>query len=113
MRIANPLGSRGMGINLRKRSGMSKRTGGSFGAEMRRQAGTIGFFIALIWCVWLIDAFLVRGALAQHGVVRRTVRGLPGILWAPFLHASWSHVTSNSLGILVLGGLLILRSEEA
>jgi len=85
----------------------------SFAQSLARRAVTIALFLAVIWIVWLIDAFLSHGSLAQHGIVPRSVRGLLGILFAPFLHASLGHVWSNTLGIVLLGGLLILYSEPA
>src|SRR4029079_17816529 len=68
--------------------------------------------LATLWLIYLTDALLFRDSLAQHGIVPRTLRGLPGILFAPFLHASLSHLATNSLGILFLGGILILQSES-
>jgi membrane associated rhomboid family serine protease len=85
----------------------------SLRAVMRRRTISIASLLAIIWIVWIIDTLFLRGGLAQHGIVPRTVEGLAGILWAPFLHASWSHLTSNTIGILLLGGLLILRNESA
>jgi len=102
-----------MSVDLQQPSEVPVRTHGPFALAMRRRAATIGFFLAAIWVVWLADALLFQGSLQRHGVVPRTLGGLFGILWAPFLHGSWSHVMGNSVGILVLGGLLILRSEDA
>ncbi len=84
-----------------------------FALAMRRRAATLGSFLALIWIVWLADNLIFRGALEQYGVVPRTLRGLLGILFAPFLHGSWSHIWGNTVGFLLLGGILILRNEEA
>jgi len=102
-----------MGVDIPELGGVPTRTGGVFGLSLRRRAATIGLFLALFWMVWLIDDLLLHGTLAQYGVVPRTMHGLLGIIFAPFLHASWSHISSNTLGVLMLGGLLILRNEEA
>lgn len=83
----------------------------TFGDGLRRRAWTIGMFVGAIWIVWLADAVVFRGWLMQHGVVPRTIDGLVGIIWAPFLHSSWAHVSGNTMGILLLGGLVILRNE--
>jgi membrane associated rhomboid family serine protease len=83
----------------------------TFGDGLRRRAWTIGAFVAVIWIVWIADGLLFHGSLLQHGIAPRSIRGLIGIVWAPFLHGSWSHVSSNTVGILLLGGLLILRNE--
>jgi membrane associated rhomboid family serine protease len=84
-----------------------------FRRALRRRAATVATFIAILWIIWLVDLLLFKGSLVQHGIAPRTLRGLPGILWAPFLHASWSHLSGNTLGILMLGGLLIARYEAA
>ncbi|MFM0036904.1 rhomboid family intramembrane serine protease [Paraburkholderia strydomiana] len=46
----------------------------------------------------------VLGAYA-HGVVPRSLSGLQGILFAPWLHASLGHIVANTGGLLVLGWL--------
>ncbi len=102
-----------MNLNLAPPTDLQPAPKSAFALSLRRRALTIGSFLALIWAVWLIDTLLFHGSLDRYGIVPRTLHGLPGILFAPFLHASWSHVSSNSLGILLLGGLLILRSENA
>jgi membrane associated rhomboid family serine protease len=81
--------------------------------SLYRRAATIGVLLAILWIVWVIDALIFGYGLAQHGVVPRTARGLVGILWMPFLHGSLAHVSSNTLGFLFLGGILIFRSEPA
>ena len=43
--------------------------------------------------------------LDQDGIVARSVPGLWGILWAPFLHGGWSHLLGNTLPFLVFGFL--------
>ena len=46
--------------------------------------------------------------LDQYGIHAREVDGMPEILTAPFLHAGWDHLISNSLPFLVLGFLVLL-----
>ena len=43
------------------------------------------------------------------GVHPRTLSGLWGILFAPFLHVSWGHLLANTTSLLVLGWLVMLR----
>ncbi len=101
-----------MGTEIQQPDGIAAaKSNETFGDGLRRRAWTIGMFVAVIWIVWLADTIVFHGWLMQHGVAPRTTRGLVGIIWAPFLHASWTHVSSNTIGILLLGGLLILRNE--
>jgi len=52
-----------------------------------------------------------HGQLSQYGVTPRHVASLPGIIWAPFLHASFRHLAANTLPLLVLGGIICGRSK--
>jgi membrane associated rhomboid family serine protease len=67
-------------------------------------------FVGLMWFVWFLDLLSpwARSA-AGTGIVPRTWDGLDGIVVAPFIHANLDHLLSNSLPILVLGGLILLR----
>lgn len=62
-------------------------------------------FLLVLWAIQIFaidDVFLgiSRGILPRHW------SGLPGILTAPFLHADFDHLTSNSLPILIIGAAL-------
>jgi len=63
-------------------------------------------FVALIWLIGLLNWGLDLG-LERFGVRPRELAGLPGILLAPLLHASPSHLVANSLPLLVLGTVML------
>ncbi len=52
------------------------------------------------------------GTLNVLGLVPRHTEALPGILIAPWLHGSWAHLLGNLSGLLVLGSLVLLRSQR-
>jgi len=52
------------------------------------------------------------GHLDQYGIRPRRVASLPGIIWAPFLHGSFSHLLANTVPLLLLGAILCARSES-
>ncbi|MHC1743791.1 MAG: rhomboid family intramembrane serine protease [Syntrophobacteraceae bacterium] len=79
--------------------------------DVRRWVRTIVLFVAVIWIVGLVDIFVFGGQLRTYGILPRTERGLWGILFAPLLHGGIGHLIANTSGILVFGGLVILRSE--
>lgn len=54
---------------------------------------------------WTTD----NGLAASGGIVPRRLYGLDGILFAPFLHASFEHVAGNSVP-LILAGTFVLAS---
>lgn len=64
--------------------------------------------VALLWVVYAID-WLTGFALRDFGIQPRRADGLWGILFAPLLHGSLSHLASNSvpLGVSLLGALFL------
>ncbi len=64
----------------------------------------IGAFTALLYLIEAVDAVLPAN-LDNLGIQPRTLGGLDGILWAPLLHAGWSHLFANTVAILVFGFL--------
>lgn len=67
-------------------------------------------FVAAIWGVYLAD-FVVPGDFTLWGLVPRTAWGLVGIPLTPFLHASFGHLISNTLPLLVL--LMLMAGSRA
>ncbi|MFT5430557.1 MAG: membrane associated rhomboid family serine protease, partial [Myxococcota bacterium] len=47
-----------------------------------------------------------------HGIVPRSVSGLTGILFAPWLHGDFAHLTANTVPFAVLGLLIMLRGPK-
>ena len=70
--------------------------------RLRRSALAALYFIALIWLIWLVDGLFNLG-LRSFGVYPRHFDGLAGILFAPLIHSSFSHVFANTLPVLILG----------
>lgn len=63
--------------------------------------------LLLIWGVFIFDLLTGSRLSFWYGLHTREIVGLKGILTAPFLHGSWSHLISNSFPFLSLSGLLI------
>ena len=68
------------------------------------------FMLVLLGGLWFLELLdqLSGNQLDQYGIHAREVDGMPEILTAPFLHAGWDHLISNSLPFLVLGFLVLL-----
>jgi len=63
-------------------------------------------FAALLWLIKLAD--LIFGFdLFQYGILPRRSDGLMGIVWAPLIHGSISHVFANTAPIIILGTTLL------
>jgi membrane associated rhomboid family serine protease len=68
----------------------------------------LGGFIFLLWFLEILDWLIFNGALDGYGIKPRTVNGLFGIFYAPFLHGGFGHLMANTMPILILGGLIIV-----
>jgi membrane associated rhomboid family serine protease len=60
-------------------------------------------FVTLVWLAFIVDhAGLFGGNFSQWGIQPSAVSGLRGILFSPFIHASFSHLLSNTLPLFIL-----------
>jgi len=66
---------------------------------------------AACWLVFALNSLVWHGNLAAHGIVPRHLHGLTGIIWAPFLHASFEHLAANTAPLLVLGAIICVRGK--
>ncbi|KTD16351.1 rhomboid family intramembrane serine protease [Legionella jordanis] len=64
--------------------------------------------LAVIWLVYFLNIFL-NNRLNYLGIIPRRLYGLPGILFAPFLHANFNHLFFNSIPLLVLSNFLLIN----
>jgi membrane associated rhomboid family serine protease len=93
------------------REGETTQSVSSVTRALKGQATVLGGTLAVMWGVFVVN-FLLGGALLTLGVIPRTTIGLRGILFAPFLHGSLSHLVANSIPFLVLGWMVMLRDER-
>ncbi len=63
--------------------------------------------LAWLWLLEVADT-LTGNRLDNLGIHAQDIDGLPGIMTAPFLHAGWDHLISNSVPFFVLGFLVLL-----
>ena len=80
------------------------------GQTRTRPGAAALIMIGLLAWLWLLE---VADTLAGHrldnlGIHSQEIDGLPGIISAPFLHAGWDHLISNSVPFFVLGFLVLL-----
>ncbi len=65
-----------------------------------------GIFVAAFWIVKIIE--LTSGiSLVRYGIFPRSIDGLQGILFSPFIHSDFNHLISNSLPFFILGFMLV------
>lgn len=68
--------------------------------------------LAAVMIVVQVINTLTANSLLQHGLLPRTLQGLQGILFAPFLHGSWRHLLGNLLPFLVLSALVLSEGVQ-
>ena len=91
---------------------MSNKEAKAIAGEVKTQAIVLGGFIAIIWILEIIDLLFFRGALDAYGLRPRSITGLRGILFSPFLHGGLAHVAANTIPFLTLGWLIMLRETS-
>ena len=62
----------------------------------------LGALVAVMWAVELVNA-LDSYRLDKDGIVPRNLSHLDGIVFAPFLHESFSHLLGNTVPFVILG----------
>jgi membrane associated rhomboid family serine protease len=67
----------------------------------------VAAMVALMWVVEAVDQ-IGLGDLDRYGIHPRAVDGLPEILAAPFLHAGFGHLVSNTVPFLAMGAAIAL-----
>lgn len=67
--------------------------------------------VVLLTAIELINLFTGR-ALVTFGILPRTLNGLLGILFSPFIHGSISHFLSNLLPLCILMFLVSLQGMK-
>lgn len=73
------------------------------------QAQILFWFVTLLWVLELLDLLVLRSGLDRFGIRPRDTAGLVGILFAPLLHGGLAHLIANTVPLLVLGWLVMVR----
>lgn len=84
----------------------------SFGKNIGTSVLLIAGLLALMWVIEALDTVILSDSLQSNGIRPRTVSGLDGVIWSPFLHSGFPHLISNSVPFFVLS-LLTLTGGRA
>ncbi len=77
------------------------------------QVATLLGLVTLLWAIEIADWLLFGNQLPQLlGIRPHSISGLWGILFAPFLHGNFAHLLANTLPLLTLGWLVMLRGRR-
>jgi len=84
--------------------------------EKKRFYGSLAFpgiLVLIMWIIKIIESGF-QVSFADYGLQPQTVIGLRGILFSPFLHASWAHLSANTVPFFVLtAGLFYYYGNKA
>jgi membrane associated rhomboid family serine protease len=72
-------------------------------------AGVLLGFLAVMWVLELIDSVVLGSRLDAAGIRPRDLDQWWAIFAAPFLHGGLAHLVANTVPLLVLGWLVLLR----
>ncbi len=67
--------------------------------------------ILLIWAVWLVE-YISHQDFSGYGLLPQHLSGLKGIILSPFLHASFAHISANTVPLFVLSAGLFYFYER-
>jgi membrane associated rhomboid family serine protease len=68
-------------------------------------------FIILMWLVKFVE-YIFGADFSGFGIYPLTMKGLPGIIFSPFIHADINHLFSNSLPLFFLATALFYFYSE-
>jgi membrane associated rhomboid family serine protease len=71
----------------------------------------LGVLVAIMWAVELVNV-LDSYRLDSDGILPRNISHLYGIVFAPFLHASFSHLLGNTIPFIILGLVVALAGAR-
>ena len=78
--------------------------------EIRTQILILGTLVGLMWGLEVLDTFVFGHGLETLGILPRQPIGLRGILFSPFLHANFAHLSANTVPFVILGWLIMAQS---
>lgn len=64
-----------------------------------------GVFVIILWLVKVTEV-IFDISFIKYGLYPRTYSGLIGVLTSPLIHGSFNHLMSNTVPLLVLGGII-------
>lgn len=82
--------------------------------QFKYTTGVIGYPVFFVLLIWLVFWFEVRFGFSfnSFGVYPKTLSGLRGIIFSPFIHSSMEHLYHNSIPLLVLSMALFYFYRE-
>lgn len=83
------------------------------GGRLKTGATVAVGYVVAIWAVQIVNFFIFGGQLSYFGIHPLDLNGLWGIVTAPFLHANWQHLMSNTIPGAIFCFLIGLSGRKA
>ena len=75
--------------------------------QTKNNLHTLGIILLIPWTIFFITYF-INNRILLLGIIPRQIRGIPGILFAPLLHANFNHIFFNSIPLIVLSNFILI-----
>lgn len=79
--------------------------------QIKANANILCWIVAILWGVYFLTLLSHRKLLCL-GIVPRQLYGLPGIVFAPFLHANFNHLFFNTIPLIVLSNFILMNGLD-
>ena len=80
-------------------------------SQTQMHAHDLVIILLIPWLVFLLST-LTGKRLLILGIYPRHLYGIPGILFAPVLHANFNHIFFNSIPLIVLSNFLLIHGLD-
>lgn len=77
--------------------------------DLKLHLSILGGILLVLWAVYLANLLVFSRQLIVLGIMPRSILGLRGVVFAPLLHDSASHLVANTVPLFTLGWLTLLR----
>lgn len=78
------------------------------GMQTLNNMHALGIILLIPWVIFFITRFIDNRFLLL-GIIPRHLFGLPGVFFAPLLHADFNHLFFNSIPLLVLSNFILIN----
>ena len=80
--------------------------------KIRNKTLALFFLTFVLWDIHFLNYVLTEGALGNiSGIIPQEPLTLPALLHWSFFHGSLEHIISNTFGLIVFGGVVLLRDK--
>ncbi|WP_103071009.1 rhomboid family intramembrane serine protease [Aquimarina sediminis] len=82
--------------------------------HFRFNTGVVGYPLLFVLFIWIVFWFEIRFGVDfnDFGVYPRTIVGLRGVIFSPFIHADITHLWHNTLPLLILSAALFFFYQK-